>query len=175
MTHDPSVAVRRRHLPNFVEEEKCTRGRPTLYRPEFTVRAREHCRGGARLDQLAGLLGVAPRSIDNWIARIPEFAAAVREARAVADAKVARCLYERAVGYQHTVERTVWHLGRERSVTEKVHLPPDTRACIFWLRNRQPQYWSGRAAAPEGDTVDLLALLDAAGERARRVRSTESS
>jgi hypothetical protein len=150
-------------------------GRPTLYRRDLCELARNYCLLGATIADLAGFFDVTTRTIDNWIAVHPEFAAAVREARAVADAKVARCLYERAVGYQHTVERTVWHLGRERSVTEKVHLPPDTRACIFWLRNRQPQYWSGRAAAPEGDTVDLLALLDAAGERARRVRSTESS
>jgi len=100
---------------------------------------------------------------------------AVREARAVADAKVARCLYERAVGYEHMVERTVWHLGKERPVSEKVHLPPDTRACIFWLRNRQPQYWSQRTTAPEADTVDLLALLDAAGERARPTRPNARS
>ena len=48
------------------------RGRPTLYRPDLCERAREHCQRGASLDQLAGLLGVAPRSIDNWITRIPD-------------------------------------------------------------------------------------------------------
>ena len=64
---------------------------------------------------------------------------------------------------------------RDAVVGTKVRLPPDTRACMFWLRNRQPQYWSGRATAPEADTVDLLALLDAAGERARLVRSDDRS
>jgi len=148
-------------------------GRPTLYRRELCELARNYCLLGATNADLAGFFEVTTRTIDNWIAVHPEFAAAVREARAVADAKVARCLYERAVGYEHTVERTVWHLGKERPVSEKVRLPPDTRACMFWLRNRQPQFWSGRAIAPEADTVDLLALLDAAGERARRARSTQ--
>jgi hypothetical protein len=46
---------------------------------------------------------------------------------------------------------------------------------MFWLRNRQPQYWSQRPATPEADTVDLLAMLDAAGERARPVRSDADS
>ena len=54
-------------------------GRPTLYRPEQCVLARQHCQQGASNDALARELGVAPRSIDNWIARIPAFAAAVRE------------------------------------------------------------------------------------------------
>ena len=150
-------------------------GRPTLYRSDLCELARNYCLLGATNADLAGFFDVTTRTIDNWIAVHPEFATAVREARAIADAKVARCLYERAVGYEHMVERTVWHLGKERPVSEKVRLPPDTRACIFWLRNRQPQYWSGRVAAPKADTVDLLDLLDAAGERARSARSDVSS
>ena len=150
-------------------------GRPTLYRAELCELARNYCLLGATNADLAGFFDVTTRTIDNWIAVHSEFATAVRDARAIADARVARCLYERAVGYEHTVERTVWHLGKERPVREKVRLPPDTRACMFWLRNRQPQYWSGRTAAPEADTVELLALLDAAGERARSVRPDTGS
>jgi hypothetical protein len=96
--------------------------------------------------------------------------AAVDLSRAVS-IRPARCLCERTIGYEQTVERTVWHLGKERPVSEKMRLPPDTRACIFWLRNRQPQFWRGRAEAPAEDTVDLLALLDVTGERARPSRS----
>ena len=137
-------------------------GRPTLYRRDLCELARNYCLLGATNADLAGFFDVSTRTIDNWIAVHPEFATAVREARAVADAKVARCLYERAVGYEHTMERTVWHLGRERLVSEKVRLPPDTRACTFWLRNRQPQLWGGRAQSPRDEAVDDFALLDAA-------------
>ena len=34
-------------------------------------------------------------------------------------------------------------------------------ACMFWLRNRQRQYWQ---AKPEVSDDDTVALLDAAGE-----------
>ena len=146
-------------------------GRPTLYRSDYCELARNYCLLGATNPDLAGFFGVTTRTVDNWIATHPEFATAVREARAVADARVARCLYERAVGYEHTAEHTVWHLGKERAVTNTVRHPPDTRACIFWLRNRQPRFWSGRAATAEVDTVDDIALLDAAGERARQACS----
>jgi hypothetical protein len=144
-------------------------GRPSLYRRDYCDLARNYCLLGATNADLAGFFDVTTRTIDNWIAVHSEFATAVRDARAVADAKVARCLYERAVGYEHTVERTVWHLGKERPVSEKVHLPPDTRACIFWLRNRQPRYWNGRGEM-QPDGMDDIALLDAAGERARQER-----
>jgi hypothetical protein len=145
-------------------------GRPTLYRPEYDEQAHDHCLLGATNAGLADLFGVAPRTIDNWIANIPDFAKAVREGRALADARVARSLYERAVGYRHTVERTVFHRGEERKLTNTVQYPPDTQACIFWLRNRRRENWNVReAATPEGaDSETLIAILDAAGERARQ-------
>ena len=140
-------------------------GRPTLYRPDHCEFARNYCLLGATNEELGGFFGVTSRTIDNWIAAHPEFATAVREARALADARVARCLYQRAVGHEHKVERTVWHLGKERTVDDTLYYPPDVRACIFWLRNRQPQFWSGRPKAPQDDQDVLIAALDAAGER----------
>ena len=62
--------------------------------------AHNYCLLGATNPELAGFFDVAPRTIDNWIASHPAFAEAVREGRVVADARVARCLYERAVGYE---------------------------------------------------------------------------
>ena len=130
-----------------------TTGRPTAYRREFCELAHNYCLLGATNPELAGFFDVAPRTIDNWIASHPAFAEAVREGRVVADARVARCLYERAVGYSCTVERTVLHAGEERTLKNVVHYPPDTRACIFWLRNRRRAAWSEKGAAgPDDDS-----------------------
>ena len=147
-----------------------TAGRPTAYRREFSELAHNYCLLGATNPELAGFFDVSPRTIDNWIASHPAFAEAVREGRVVADARVARCLYKRAIGYSCTVERTVLHDGAERTLKNVVHYPPDTRACIFWLRNRRREAWSEKSTAAPDDTSgphDLLAELDAAGERAR--------
>ena len=50
-----------------------------------------------------------------------------------------------------------------------VSYPPDTQACMFWLRNRQREYWQARPeASPELEVVDdMAARLDAAGESMR--------
>lgn len=141
-------------------------GRPTLYLRDYCELARNYCLLGATNADLAGFFSVTTRTIDNWIAAQSEFATAVREARVVADARVARCLYNRAVGYERTVERSVLHQGRQHTFTDKVHYPPDVRACIFWLRHRQPQFWSGRSKASEDDQDDF-ATLDAACDKAR--------
>ncbi len=124
------------------------RGRPTLYRPELCERAREHCQRGTSLDQLAGLLGVAPRSIDNWISRIPEFAAAVHDGRADAEAELDRLLYRRAVGFEEIVQRPVRCRGRVEIVSFIRHHAPNARACMRWLCRQQPQQWRRRPDLP---------------------------
>jgi len=149
-----------------------THGRPALYIPAYDEQAYNHCLLGGTNAGLAELLGVGPRTIDRWIADIPSFAKAVREGRAVADGRVARSLYERAIGCRRTMERTVLHEGEEKTLTSTVQLPPDTQACIFWLRNRCRDTWNVRPAiVPHEDaslTEAMIAELDAAGERARR-------
>ncbi len=145
-------------------------GQPTLYKSEYCDQAHNYCLLGATNEDLAGFFDVTRRTIDNWIAAHPDFATAVRTGRIVADMRVARCLYGRAVGWPQTVERTVLHEGKERVLKNVVNHPPDTRACIFWLRNRQRESWGDRApaAAAGAGPHDLMAELDAAGERARR-------
>lgn len=120
-------------------------GRPTLYREEYAELAGNYCRLGATNDEMAGFFRVAPRTIDNWLQAHPAFAAAVQDGRALADARVARCLFERAKGYDYETEQVFVHKGRPLTVTVPVHLPPDIAACIFWLRNRRRQDWTAKA------------------------------
>ena len=142
-------------------------GRPTAYKPEYCELAHNYCLLGATAEELAGFFDVTRGTINNWIATIPEFATALREGRDLADARVARKLFARAMGYSHEVKRTVLHRGEERTVTNTVHYPPDTQACIFWLRNRRRQTWRESAASEAGGSPDIAAALAAAGEGLR--------
>ena len=81
-------------------------GHPTRYKPEYRELAHNHCLLGASDLELAEFFGLAPRTIGNSIATVPEFAAAVREGRAITDGRAARGLYDRAIGDHHTLERT---------------------------------------------------------------------
>jgi len=146
-----------------------TPGQPTLYKPEYCELAHNYCLLGATNEVLANFFGVAPRTVDNWIATHPDIADAVYRGRAAADAVVVRALFERAKGFSHKVTRTTLYRGEERTVTNTVSYPPDTNACKYWLGNRQPEYWRARAEAPlEPEIVDdMAARLDAAGESMR--------
>ena len=58
------------------------------------------------------------------------------QADALALVDVVPLLYRHALGFEREVQR------RGRTVVE--HVPPNTRACIFWLRNGRPDQWNDR-------------------------------
>lgn len=140
--------------------------RKSTYKPEFAEQAHKFCLLGATNDQLAQLLGVSARTIDAWLATKPDFAERVKAGRAVADATVSESLYRRALGYSHKAVKIMSYEGQsfEHEYTE--HYPPDTVACIFWLKNRRPDLWRDKIEHQHGADDELLAALDAAGERA---------
>jgi hypothetical protein len=139
-------------------------GRPTLYKPEYADLAHNYCLLGATNDELAGFFDVAPRTVDNWLSVHAEFATAVRNGRAAADASIARKLYRRAEGYDYTAEKVFMYRGEAKTVACKVHVPPDVQACIFWLRNRRRQDWLERAR-PEPESGLTFEDLEEASRR----------
>ncbi len=84
-----------------------------------------------------------------------------------ADGVIVRALFDRAKGFSHQVSRTTVYQGEERTITNTVAYPPDTQACMFWLRNRQRRYWQAKAEATQDSADELVAALDAAGESVR--------
>ena len=144
-------------------------GRPTLYKPEHAARALELCARGATNPDLAGRFGVARSTIDLWIATHSEFAEAVQQGRDVADAIAVESLFTRVTGYNHQAEKVFLYRGKPRTVAYTAHVPPETRACMFWLRSRRPEDWRAKAETTPEVFIDDIALLDAAGESVRHV------
>jgi hypothetical protein len=70
------------------EEIAMAGGRLTIYKLENAEIARQACMLSVTNDALAGRFEVCRRTIDNWIATIPEFSKAVRQGREVADESV---------------------------------------------------------------------------------------
>jgi hypothetical protein len=132
-------------------------GRPTLYKPEHADRARELCARGATNPDLAGRFGVARSTIGQWIATHPEFAEAVQQGRDIADASAVESLFTRVTGYNHQAEKVFLYRGEPRTATYTVHVPPETRACMVWLRNRRPEDWRAQAETAPEVFVDHIA------------------
>lgn len=122
-------------------------GRPTEYDSSYPEVATKLCKLGAKDVELADFFGVSVTTITNWKTAHPEFLAAIKTAKAEADARVERSLYERATGYSYdAVKILTVSLGNNsgsevQQVPYREHVPPDPTSMIFWLKNRQPKKW----------------------------------
>ena len=118
-------------------------GRPTSYQPEYAGQAFKLCLLGATDAQLADFFGVVEQTINNWKLAQPEFLESLRDGKAIADATVAQSLFRRAVGYEHDAVKIVADAktGANVAVPYVERYPPDTTACIFWLKNRRRDLW----------------------------------
>lgn len=120
-----------------------TAGRPSSYRPEFVEQTRKLCELGATDPQLAEFFDVAISTISKWKTEYPEFSEAIKTGKGPADDRVERSLYQRAMGYSHDSVKIFMPAGAQEPVYAPFveHIPPDTTACIFWLKNRRRLEW----------------------------------
>lgn len=115
--------------------------RPTDYREEFCEQASKLCKLGATDIEIADFFGVTARTIYRWKSQHEAFCQALKTAKVEADERVERSLFARANGYEHD-EIDIRVVGTKLVKTPiRKFYPPDTTACIFWLKNRRPELW----------------------------------
>lgn len=117
------------------------RGRPSKYRPEYAGQAGKLCRLGATDADLSDFFEVDERTINRWKCKHSDFCQSLRPGKEEADSRVERGLYQRALGYSHDAVKILIADKEPISVDYREHYPPDTTACIFWLKNRRPDLW----------------------------------
>ncbi len=133
-------------------------GRPTDYNPEkMPKQANKACLLGATDKELADFFEVCEATINNWKKDHPEFLESIRKGKEIADAKVAKSLYERANGYSHPEVHISNYQGTITQTDLTKHYPPETTAAIFWLKNRQPSKWRDRkeVTGADGGPIDM--------------------
>lgn len=117
-------------------------GRPSRYRDEYAEQSRKLCRLGATDKEVADFFAVDVATVGRWKLKHPEFREALKAGKSQADAEVADRLYMRACGYSHPDTKFATFEGEITDSKEFIkHYPPDTIACIFWLKNRRPDLW----------------------------------
>lgn len=137
-----------------ISKKKIGKGQPTKFKKEFIGQAFKLCQLGATDAQLADFFNVTQRTINNWKKSHSDFFHTLKAAKAEFDTKVELALFQRAVGYSHPEEKIFNNQGEILRVTTTKHYPPDTTACIFWLRNRKPQQWRDKVEHdPSGKMV----------------------
>jgi hypothetical protein len=127
--------------------------RPTKYKAEYAKQAAKLCRLGATDAQLAEFFEVAVSTVALWKVQYKGFSDALKLAKKEADSRVEQSLYQRACGYEHDEVdiRVVDHAIVQTEIRK--FYPPDTTACIFWLKNRKPAEWRDKVETELSGTV----------------------
>lgn len=134
-------------------------GRPSEYQSSFNRQAQKLCELGATDAELADFFKVTERTIYRWQVKYPEFCQALKAGKETADDRVERSLYHKAVGYSFEAVKIFMPAGAKEPVYApfKEHIPPDTTACIFWLKNRRKAEWRDKIdhtlGGPDGEPL----------------------
>ncbi len=145
-------------------------GRPTSFKADYAKQAEKLCALGATDEDLADFFKVSIRTISNWKSEHDEFLQALKGGKDNADTRVERSLYQRAIGYTSDAVHFASYQGVVTQTPYREHVPPDTTAMIFWLKNRRPDLWRDKNiqehTGADGGPIDI-ALTDE--ETARRM------
>ena len=98
-------------------------------------------RNGLTDEQIAENMGISCSTLYDWKNKYSDISESLKKGKEVVDVLVENALFKRALGYEYK------EVTKEDGVTTKVvtkHMPPDTTAQIFWLKNRRPDLWRDR-------------------------------
>lgn len=106
--------------------------------------------------EVAEHFGVKEGTLQEWIIKDPEFAIALRLPRDLADERVEKALYHRAIGYNFRSEEIkITEAGEVHRVPIVKHIPPDIGAATFWLKNRKAHVWKDKVDVNVEGVIDI--------------------
>lgn len=110
--------------------------------PEMLSEARELGLAGATDFEICEHFEITQPTLYAWRAKFPAFDAALKLSKDLADGRIEASLYQKAHGYTYRSEEIKVVDGVIVRVPTVTHVPPDTTAMIFWLKNRQRANWT---------------------------------
>ena len=99
-------------------------------------------RDGLTDEQIAKNIGISRASLYEWKKKEIDIFDALKKGKEVIDFEVENALLKRALGYTITInEDKLDKDGCVHTLKKEVHIPADTTAQIFWLKNRKKEQW----------------------------------
>ena len=127
--------------------------------PDGLLLLQSWARDGLTDEQIAGNMGISHTTLYEWRKKYPNISEALKKGKEVVDVEVENALYKRAIGYDYeeTTEEQSEDAYKKRVI--KKHMPPDTTACIFWLKNRKPREWRDKQEVGFSEDKPFLAEI----------------
>ncbi|WP_346704523.1 helix-turn-helix domain-containing protein [uncultured Agathobaculum sp.] len=145
--------------------------------PDGITRLEAWARDGLTDEQIAHNMGICRDTLIEWKKKFPDISDALKRGKEVLDIEVENALLKRALGYDYTEERV--EVSKENGkktvkTTQTVkHVPPDTTAQIFWLKNRRPDRWRDKQQLEHSGSVDVNPYAGLTTEELRRLAGSD--
>lgn len=110
--------------------------------------------------EVADYFQIDTATLGRWAIAHPEFRAAIKMSKEVADDRVERSLFQRACGYRYRAQKAMIVDKAVEIVEYNEHVLPETVACIFWLKNRRPELWRDVHKMEHGQPGEFSKLTD---------------
>lgn len=128
--------------------------------------------------QIAHNMGISPSTLYVWKKQFPEISETLSRGKEIVDVQVENDLLKKTHGYNAEVKKTFKlkkvYFDKEgrrceeehlETAVDEVHVPADTNAITWWLKNRRPDRWRERvdpSAPPNLEKQDdgFLTALD---------------
>ena len=134
-------------------------GRPKEEHKKEKAQAIEIALLGHTDKQICAILDIDESTFTLWKQADSAFLTSLKEAKFKSDTEVEASLRKRAMGFTYTQKAYGKKAGKV--LTYDVYVPPDTTACIFWLKNRQAEQWRDKQEHTLKPGDDWLGALDA--------------
>ena len=123
--------------------------------PEGLILLEGWARDGLTDEQIAGNIGINTSTLYDWKNKFPKISESLKKGKEVVDIQVENALLKRALGYDFQETRVEKSDKDGTKIIQTLkHIPADTTAQIFWLKNRRPDKWRDKPEMP-GDS-DML-------------------
>ena len=137
------------------------------------ILVRGWAKDGLTDEQIAKNLGIAVDTFYRYKNKYSEFSEVLKKGKEVSDYEVENALYNKAMGYNTKVKKAFKVKNVEYDdygkkireyeeivlAEEEIHIPADTTAQIFWLKNRKSSKWKDKREN-ESDDTKLIEVLD---------------
>ena len=123
--------------------------------PDGLSRLEAYARDGLTDELIAGKMDITKSTLYEWKKKHSDISDSLKRGKEIVDIEVENALYKKTKGYNIQLTKTfkTRHIkydssGRKISEDEvletgidEIHVPADTTAQIFWLKNRKPAEW----------------------------------
>lgn len=144
-------------------------------------------RDGLTDEQIANNCGIRRSTLFEWKKKYSDISDTLKKNKEIVDYEVENALYKKTLGYNVPVLKNVkvkridydekGHKTKEYEelieVYDEVHVPADTTAQIFWLKNRKPNQWREKPVESKinENENDINSFVDALNNKASEVWS----